>query len=160
MQNISKNITYKEAVKSQTASRRNIDNTPDDLQLSRMRLVAKEIFQPVREHFNVPIGVSSFFRSELLNKAIGGSLTSSHVKGEAIDIDADMFGGVTNKQLFDFIKDNLTFDQLIWEFGTDKEPAWVHASYRAHNNRCQILKAYKEKKWNGASVTKYKIYND
>lgn len=154
---ISPHISYKEATKSRTATIKNIDNTPDEATLANMQLVAEKVFEPLREGLCVPLGISSFYRSAALNKAIGGAKNSSHMRGEAIDIDADMFGLVTNKQIFDYIKDNLEFDQLIWEFGNDKEPNWVHVSYVKDNNRNQILQAYKEKNTWGNLVTKYKL---
>lgn len=145
---ISKYISYKEATKSQTATRLGIDNKPTEDHLAAMKHVAREVFDKVRAHFGVPLGVSSFYRGPELNKAIGGSKTSQHMKGEAIDIDADMYGGVTNKEIFDYIKDNLTFDQLINEFNY----SWVHVSLRRDGkNRGQVLEAYSE---NGK--TKYK----
>lgn len=135
---ISKNISYKEAVYSNTASKLGIDNTPSPATLERMKLVANKVFQPIREHFGVPIKVTSFYRSPKLNKAVGGSKTSQHVLGEAMDLKGT--NGVTNKQIYDFIKSNLEFDQLIWEYGTDKEPSWVHVSYRKGKNRKQTLR--------------------
>ena len=150
---VSKNISYKEATHSTTAKRLGIDNTPNAEQFSNMIYVAENVFQPIREHFNTPIYISSFFRSEDLNKAIRGSSSSTHMKGEAMDLDADVYEGITNAEIFHYIKDNLEFDQLIWEFGTDEEPAWVHVSLSKRTNRNQILKAYKV---NGK--TKYEIY--
>lgn len=152
---VSKNISYKEATHSTTAKRLGIDNTPDAEQFSNMIHVAENVFQPVREHFGVPIYVSSFFRSEALNSAIRGSSSSTHMKGEAMDLDADVFGKVTNAEIFHYIKDNLEFDQLIWEFGTDTEPAWVHVSLSKGSNRNQILVA---KKVSGKTV--YEFYNE
>jgi len=152
---VSKNISYKEATHSTTAKRLGIDNTPDAEQFSNMIYVAENVFQPVREHFGVPIYVSSFFRSEALNSAIRGSSSSTHMKGEAMDLDADVFGKVTNAEIFHYIKDNLEFDQLIWEFGTDIEPAWVHVSLSKGTNRNQILVA---KKVEGKTV--YEFYNE
>lgn len=105
-----------------------------------MKALAKHVFEPMRKHFDKPIRVNSFFRSIALNKAIGGSSTSQHCKGEAIDLDATK--GFTNRDIYNYIKDNLDFDQLIWEFGTDLEPDWVHVSYKYEGlNRKQILKA-------------------
>jgi len=150
---VSKNISYKEATHSTTAKRLGIDNTPDAEQFSNMIYVAENVFQPVREHFNTPIYISSFFRSEGLNTAIRGSVNSTHMKGEAMDLDADVYGGVTNAEIFNYIKDNLEFDQLIWEFGTDDEPSWVHVSLSKRTNRKQVLKAIKV---NGK--TKYELY--
>ena len=142
---ISKHITYKEGTHSDTATRRRMRNEPNEEQVAAMKLLAKKVFEPLRVHFDQPIRVNSFFRSAALNKAIGGSRSSQHCTGEAIDIDAT--NEVTNKQLFDYIKDNLEFDQLIWEFGTDKEPDWIHVSYTSsRENRKQILKAVKDGK--------------
>ena len=138
MKNISKYITYQEAVTSQTAIRKGINNTPNSNALINMQLLGIRVFDIVREHFKKPIRVSSFYRSLLLNNAVGGSSrTSQHVTGEAIDIQATK--GFTNAQIFNFIKDNLEFDQLIWEYGTKENPAWVHVSYKKSGNRKQIL---------------------
>lgn len=137
--NISAHITYAEATKSQTALRLGIDNTPTAEVLKRMRLVAETIFEPIRLHFGIPIAVSSFYRSPELNKAMGGAKTSQHVTGEAIDIDADVFGGLTNMQIFNYVLKNLPFDQLIHEYGTKKIPAWIHVSYKATGNRRQVI---------------------
>jgi hypothetical protein len=91
----------------------------------------------------VPIFIASGFRCENLNTLVGGSKTSQHRLGEALDIDADNYGGITNKQIFDYIKTNLHFDQLIWEFGTNENPEWVHVSYKPKGNRNSVLKAKK-----------------
>ena len=112
------------------------------------------VFVPLREHFGVPIGVTSFFTDSITNAVIGRSDNSQHSKGEAIDIDADVYGKVTNREIFYYILDNLPFDQLIWEFGDECNPRWVHVSLKAFGNRKQVLRAYKE---NGE--TKYKIWN-
>lgn len=152
---VSKNISYKEATRSSTAKRLGIDNTPDAEQFSNMIHVAENVFQPLREHFGVPIYISSFFRSEALNRAIGGSSSSSHMKGEAIDLDADVFGKISNGVIFNYIKDNLEFDQLIWEFGDGKNPDWVHVSLSKENNRGQILVA---KRVDGKTI--YELYNE
>ena len=104
-----------------------------------MRYVAKEIFDKAREHFNIPIAVSSFYRSKELNNEIGGSVTSQHVTGQAIDIDGDILGGVENCEIFDYIYENLEFDQLIWEYGDKENPAWVHVSLKKDNNRKQVI---------------------
>ena len=150
---LSKNLTLKEVVKSNTATRKGIDNTPDKWTIHNLQAVADHIFQPVRDHFGVPIGVTSGFRSKELNKTIGGSKYSQHMIGEAIDIDADMYGKVTNSEIFDFIKKNLEWDQMIWEFGDDDNPNWVHVSYVSEDeNRNRCLKAYKEK-----GKTKYMV---
>ena len=141
---ISKHISYKEGVYSITAIRKGIDNEPNEEQLSNMKLVAEKIFEPVRTHFKVPIKVNSFFRSPDLNKAIGGSTKSQHCKGQAIDID-DTYGKVKNSDIYWWIKDNLDFDQMIWEFGNNDNPDWVHISYVSPDkNRNRCLKAYRE----------------
>ena len=141
---ISKHISYKEGVYSVTAIRKGIDNEPNEEQLSNMKLVAEKIFEPVRIHFKVPIKVNSFFRSPDLNKAIGGSTKSQHCKGQAIDID-DTYGKIKNSDIYWWIKDNLDFDQMIWEFGNNDNPDWVHISYVSPDkNRNRCLKAYRD----------------
>ena len=142
---ISKHISSKEGVYSRTATRLNIDNTPTDEHERNMVLVAEEIFEPLRTYVGGPIKINSFYRSPELNRAIGGSSKSQHCKGQAIDID-DTFGKMSNAEMYEFIKENLDFDQMIWEFGSDKNPDWVHVSYVSpEKNRNRCLKAYKEK---------------
>ena len=149
---ISKHISYRESVYSTTATRRGIDNTPNDEQLTNMELIAEEVFEPLRTYVGGPIKINSFFRSPDLNTAIGGSKTSQHCKGQAMDID-DTFGKMTNAEMYHWIKDNLDFDQMIWEFGDDDNPDWVHVSYVSpEENRNRCLKAYRE---NGK--TKYMV---
>ena len=157
MYNISKHISYREATRSNTAIRFGINNHPSSKVLDTMRLTANKIFEPIRKHFGVPIYVSSFYRSWVLNKKLGGSKTSSHVLGEAIDLD-DVLGGVTNSEMFYWIKDNLDFDQLIWEYGSDFEPNWIHVSYRKGSNRNQVLKAVRYRTWYGKFKTRYEIF--
>ncbi len=128
---ISKHISYKEGTYSQTALRRGLDNTPSEEQLKCMKEIAEELFEPLREWVGGPIKINSFFRGEPVNTAIGGSTRSQHMKGQAIDID-DTFGHKTNAEMYHYIKNNLNFDQLIWEFGDDKNPNWVHVSYVTH----------------------------
>ena len=153
MENISKHITYAEAMHSNTAKRKGIDNTPNIKQVETMKLTAEKIFEPLREFVGGPIKVNSFFRSPELNEAIGGSKTSQHCKGQAIDID-DVFGHKTNAEMYAWIKENLNFDQMIWEFGTDMNPNWVHISYVSdEDNRNRCLKAYKDE----YNKTKYKV---
>jgi len=141
---ISKHISYKEGVYSTTATRRGIDNDPNNEQLANMELIAEKVFEPLREFVGGPIKINSFFRSAKLNKAIGGARSSQHMKGQAIDID-DTFGVVANSDMYNYIKNNLDFDQIIWEFGDDENPNWVHVSYVSkEDNRNRCLKAYKE----------------
>ncbi|MBA7624851.1 hypothetical protein ES703_32265 [subsurface metagenome] len=148
MENISDHITYFEATNSYTAKKRGIDNTPNDIQLSNMKRVAKFVFEPMRENFGIPIYLPSFFRCEKLNEFIGGAEGSQHmaIRGAAIDADADRYGRITNKDIFDFIYFNINYDQLIWEFGTTDNPDWVHASYIAGENRKEALRAYRRNK--------------
>ena len=141
---ISKHISYKEGVYSITATRLGIDNTPNNEQLDNMELVAEEVFEPLRAYVGGPIKINSFFRCPELNKAIGGSSKSQHCKGQAMDID-DTFGRMTNAEMYHWIKDYLDFDQMIWEFGDDDNPDWVHVSYVSpEENRGRCLKAYRE----------------
>ena len=149
---ISKHISDKEGVYSTTALRRGIDNKPNEEQLKNMKLIAEKIFEPLREYVGGPIKINSFFRGSELNKAIGGSNRSQHCKGQAMDID-DTFGYKTNADMYRFIQDNLDFDQMIWEFGDNNNPNWVHVSYVSPDkNRNKCLKAYKDK-----GRTKYKV---
>ena len=140
---ISRHISLKEAIKSNTATRLNIDNTPRELDLIKMTEIAEKIFEPLREWVGGPIKVNSFYRSPELNSAIGGSKNSQHCIGCALDID-DTFGHKTNAQMFDYIKNNLDYDQMIWEFGDDDNCDWVHVSYISEDvNRRRLLKASK-----------------
>lgn len=140
---ISKNLSLKEATRSNTARRLGIDNTPNEEQLSNMKVIAEKVFQPLREWVGGPIRVNSFFRNVETNKAIGGSPKSQHCKGQALDLD-DVHGHKTNAEMFNYIKDNMDFDQLIWEFGDEDNPDWIHVSYVSEDqNRNRCLKAYK-----------------
>ena len=142
---LSKNLSLAEVTKSTTAKRLGIDNTPDEWVTENLKKVAEHVFQPVRDHFGRPIFVSSGYRSEDLNVAIGGSKRSQHIQGRALDLDADVFGGCTNGEIFRYILNNLEFDQLIWEFGDEDNPDWVHVSYvRDGLNRGRCLKALRD----------------
>jgi hypothetical protein len=142
---LSNYVSLAEVTRSDTAKRKGIDNSPTEEHLENLKTICVDVFDKVREHFGVPLFISSGYRSAALNKAIGGSSTSDHNLGRALDLDQDGHGnGVTNADVFNFIKNNLEFDQLIWEFGTDKNPNWVHVGYRKGANRKQILKAIKE----------------
>ena len=144
---LSNNLSLAEVIKSNTAIRRGIDNTPTDVHIENLKYLAEKVFQPIREHFGKPIFISSGYRSTALNEAIGGSKTSQHSKGEAIDIDMDHRNGPENEEVFHYIRENLPFDQLIWEFGTDKRPDWVHVSYNSDGEqRGQILAAKRNSK--------------
>lgn len=140
---ISKHISGREAIESYTAKRRGIENIPSEYQLVNMAALAENVFEPLRKWVGGPIKINSFFRSPELNKAIGGSSKSQHCEGRAIDID-DTYGWKSNAEMFNYIKNNLDFDQLIWEFGTDDNPDWVHVSYvSVDGNRRRCLKAEK-----------------
>ena len=151
---LSKYVSLAEVTKSDTATRRGISNEPTEEHLENLKTICTEVFDKVREHFGVPIYISSGYRSAALNKAIKGSSTSDHSLGRALDLDQDFrSNGITNMDVFKFIKDNLEFDQLIYEFGSSKNPDWVHVGYRKGSNRKQILVAYKE-----GTKTKYKAF--
>ena len=162
MQKISKHISYREATHSATAKRRGIENTPNEEQLDNMYKVADFIFEPLRTYVGGAIKITSFFRSQELNAAIGGAYklvdgkkiqTSQHCKGQAIDID-DVFGHKSNYEMFEYIRENLDFDQLIYEFGTNDNPDWIHVSYvSSKENRNRVLRAIRV---NGK--TRYEIY--
>jgi hypothetical protein len=141
---LSKNLSLAEMIISSEAKRKGINNMPSEDILSNMKKLAINIFQPIREYFNQPIHISSGYRCVALNKAIGGASSSQHCSGEAMDIDMDGTT-ISNAQVFDWIKHNLVFDQLIWEFGTDANPDWVHVSYESTGKqRKQILKGIKK----------------
>ena len=143
--NLSKNLSLAEVTKSLTAKRLGIDNTPDEWTTENLRQLAINVFQPLRSAFGTPIYVSSGYRSAELNTAIGGSGRSQHVEGRALDLDADVYGGCTNSQIVNWIKENLEFDQLIWEFGDDDNPDWVHVSYVYDgDNRKRCLRACRD----------------
>tara|TARA_R110001592_G_scaffold33577_2_gene116204 strand:+ start:8526 stop:8987 length:462 start_codon:yes stop_codon:yes gene_type:complete len=150
---ISKHITYAEAIHSNTAKRKGIDNTPNPNHVENMKVTAEKIFEPLREFVGGPIKITSMFRSSSLNEALGGSsATSQHMKGQAMDLD-DVYGHKSNAEMYHWIKENLSFDQLIWEYGTDMNPNWIHVSYVSEeDNRNKCLKAYKENR-----KTKYKV---
>lgn len=152
---ISTHLDLVEVTRSETAKRKGISNMPTPEHLQNFIKLAENIFEPIRNHFGVPIHISSGYRSKALNTAIGGSLTSQHCTGEAIDLDMDgSSSDVTNKMIFDFIKDNLNFDQLIFEFGTKDKPDWVHVSFKTNGKqRKQVLRATKK-----ASKTTYQNY--
>lgn len=144
--NLSKHLTLEQATKSQTAKVFNIPNVPDEAALECLRVWGEEIYDPIVERFG-KVPITSAFRSVALNShpTIGGSKTSSHIKGQAGDLDGDTVG-LDNTVLFDWIRENLVFDQLIAEYEQNGRPKWVHVSYREGNNRQQVLIATKDKK--------------
>ena len=145
MDKISDHVSYKEGVRSNTATRLDIENTPSAYELSNMGILSDNIFEPLRKWVAGPIKINSFYRSPGLNTAIGGSKSSQHCQGRAMDID-DTFGHKTNAEMFNYIKENLNFDQIIWEFGDNKNPDWVHVSYVSESeNRGRALLVKKVK---------------
>lgn len=138
-------------IRSESAKRLGISNQPTEEHIENMKRFAMMVFEPIRARFDTPIYISSGYRSEKLNKAIKGSLISQHCSGEAVDIDMDGSSVITNADVFNYIKDNLEFDQLIWEFGDKNNPDWVHVSYKDEGNRKEVLAAYREE-----GKTKYK----
>ncbi len=142
---LSKNFTLSEMTKSQTAQRLGIENNPDELQIENMRELSEKILQPIRDEFG-PVRVTSGLRVPELNTALSGSKYSQHCKGEAADI--DMCSNVCDKknaEVFAWIVSNLIWDQMIWEFGNDSCPDWIHISYSYGKNRREVLKAVKKK---------------
>jgi len=141
---ISKHISEKEATKSVTALRLNIDNTPNGTTINNMKLLAQKVFEPLRFWVGGPIKINSFYRSRALNEAIGGTTLSQHCQGRAMDVD-DIYGYKTNAEMFNYIKNNIDFDQMIWEFGNEDNPDWIHISYVSQDkNRNKILKAVRD----------------
>ena len=140
---ISEHVSYREATRSNTAKRRGIDNIPSVEQLDRIKVLCKKVFEPLRKHLGIPIFISSMFRSPGLNKAIGGAKNSQHLanNGAAMDLDAQIFGGTTNRKIGDYIRKNLEFDQLIYEDWDSEfaDYAWIHVSYNDENNRNEVL---------------------
>lgn len=146
--NLSKNFTLKELTVSETATRKGLDNTPNEEVISNLKTLAETILQPIRDHYGKSVRVNSGYRSPEVNASVGGSKTSDHCKGQAADIEID---GVANGDLAKYIVDNFKFTQVILEFYTQGVPdsGWVHVSYDADNLKCQVLTATKQ---NGKTV--------
>ena len=139
---VSDHITYADAIRSDVAKRNSILNYFTPEQLVRMKLLAEKVYEPLVKHFGTTIYITSFFRNVKLNKLIGGVKNSQHLAndGAAIDLDADLNVGVTNEQIFDYIKDHLDFDQLIIEdLRPDGGIGWIHVSYKEKDNRKEVL---------------------
>jgi zinc D-Ala-D-Ala carboxypeptidase len=148
---ISKNFTLAELTKSNTATRLGISNVPDKEGIHKLRLLAAELLQPIRDRLSAPLRITSGYRSESLNKAIGGSNNSQHTKCEAVDLQFVKRGRMDNIKIFEcLINSAIEFDQCILEFGgatADKDsdnPDWIHISWKVTGNRRQILVAYKD----------------
>jgi zinc D-Ala-D-Ala carboxypeptidase len=141
--NLTKNFTLEEMTKSETALRYDIDNTPNEQEISAMKLLAEKVLQPVRDHFGKGVKVNSGFRNQDVNQKVGGSRNSDHIRGQACDIEIP---GIPNAELAEWIKDNLEFNQLILEFYTPGVPdsGWVHVSYIPEDNKKQVLTATKK----------------
>ena len=153
---LSKNLSLNEVIKSNTAERRGIDNNPNETHLANLKYLAEQVFQPIRDHFGVHIYISSGYRSPALNEAIGGSPRSFHSHGMALDLDQDGRNkGVSNADVFFFIKENLPFSELIWEFGTEDNPNWVHVAIAKGRESEKKIKI--AEKINGK--TQYKIWD-
>ena len=137
MMKLSKHVTVEEFCKSYVATRRGIKNVMTLQQLENAKLLCEKVFEPLRAHLGRPIKINSGFRSVTLNKAIGGSRSSQHCKGEAMDLD------LHDKAILEWIRENLEFDQMIFEFGTTEKADWIHVSYSKTKNRKQVLRATK-----------------
>ena len=139
---LSTNFSLLELTKSQTAERKSIDNTPSPTHQDNLKLLCTHVLQPVRDHFGRVVSVSSGYRSEALCQAIGSKTTSQHAKGQAADFE---IYGLSNKELSDWIHENLDYDQLIIEYWKEEDPnsGWVHCSFNNQGNRKEYLRAYK-----------------
>jgi hypothetical protein len=139
---LSEHFALAEFTRSESAKRHGVSNEPTPEHLENIKVLCEKVLEPIRTKFG-PLNISSGYRSKVLNHYIGGALTSQHCEGKAADIDQDDMGSVSNTEIFNYIKDNLDFDQMIWEFGDNNKPDWVHVSYNGAKNRKQILRALK-----------------
>jgi hypothetical protein len=139
--NLTENFKLHEMTDSLTAKKRGIDNTPyDEKVINNLKDLCENVLEPLRAIIKKPIIISSGYRSGQLNSYIGGAISSQHVSGQAADISM----GMNNAEVFKAIVENIEFDQLIWEFGSNENPEWVHVSFSSTHNRKQILRAAKE----------------
>lgn len=136
--NLSAHVTFEEFVNSPTATNRGISQKMDSTTTQKAKDLCENVFEPIRAYVGRPIAINSGYRSPALNRAVKGAISSQHVKGEAFDLD------LTDRDLFEWILDNVDFDQAIYEFGNDQNAAWFHISYRKGNNRKQALRAIKK----------------
>jgi hypothetical protein len=139
---LSEHFALAEFTRSESAKRHGVSNEPTTEHLENLKVLCEKVLEPIRTKFG-PLNISSGYRSKVLNHYIGGSLSSQHCDGKAADIDQDGMGGASNTEIFNYIKDNLDFDQMIWEFGDNNKPDWVHVSYNGAKNRKQVLRALK-----------------
>ena len=140
--NLTKNFSLNELTKSQTAERKGIDNTPSPEHQRNLKSLCEMILQPIRDHFGRVVSVSSGYRSPELCTAIGSKISSQHAKGQAADFE---IYGLSNQELANWIRENLSYDQLILEYWTPENPnnGWIHCSYSLERNRKEYLRAYK-----------------
>ena len=151
---ITPNFTLKEFTHSATAQRRNIDNEPTPKVLVALQALITDVIQPARNLYGYPITVTSGYRSKQLNDAIGGAQGSQHTKGEAADLSCD-----DNTRLFNVIRSRGNFDQLIWEFGDDQQPDWIHVSYtNARALKQEVLRAIKKQDKEGRWIIAYEPF--
>ena len=155
MEKLSEHFSVWEFERSQTAKRLGLNNSMTEEHKENAKALCINILEPLRKHLNMPIKISSGYRGKELNKAINGASTSQHCKGEAVDIDMDGYYGTTNYQIFHWLLNNVDFDQMIYEFGTDTNPDWVHISYSKSKTkqRNEVLRAVRTK--NGTEYHKY-----
>jgi hypothetical protein len=139
---LSEHFALAEFTRSESAKRHGVANEPTPEHLQNLINLCEKVLEPIRIKFG-PINISSGYRSKALNHYIGGSLNSQHCEAKAADIDQDGVGGASNTEIFNYIKDTLDFDQMIWEFGDNNKPDWVHVSYNGAKNRKQVLRALK-----------------
>ncbi len=148
--NLSTHFTLKEMTFSPTAIKKGIDNTPNAQAIKNLQALCEKVLEPLRSHIGGPIKVSSGYRSDALNSLIGGAKSSQHKTGQAVDVDLRD----KSAEAFKWIMANLDYDQIIWEFGNDEQPDWIHVSYSTKGNRKNAMRAIKS---NGK--TKYVPYN-
>lgn len=141
---ISENFSLREMTYSEKAELNGVDNIPTEENIQLAKLLANTLLEPARKKLGEPISVNSWFRNEKVNKLAKGSATSDHRFGGAIDIQTK--GDIRNKELFDILREIGGFDQLIYEFGDDTNPNWIHVSIRQSGNRGQVLRARKNSK--------------
>ena len=134
---LGKNFSLDEFTRSKTANQQGISNNPGPIEIANLQALVTNVLQPLRDALKVPINVTSGYRSKMLNKAIGGATNSQHMQGQAADIVSN-----NNARMFNYIKNNLPYDQLIWEAGNDDQPDWVHVSFRMGGNRYKVLRYY------------------
>ena len=149
--NLSEHFTLNEMTFSPTAVRKGIDNFPNAQAIKNLQALCENVLEPLRAYIGGPIKVSSGFRSEILNSLIGGSKSSQHKTGQAADIDLKD----KSADAFKWIMENLDYDQIIWEFGNDHQPDWIHVSYSTKGNRKNALRAIRV-----GGKTKYVPYNN